>query len=208
VLNKEMDNQCKEFLKGREPLTCDEAPLTDEHEKVWIGLKKIVSQLTHELKEHLGQRQAEEYWGTKHKNTTSAIAWDVFNKAHSTLSRDRKTWLSKHSSGMCASSKMMVQMQQWEESKCPRCTEEEDSEHIWTCPAVVTEELLLQWEIVVQEKGNKFETSEDITSAIIECVKFWRWGSEDLIGGYTVAIQTTVDAQKQEHQLEPLGTKK
>jgi hypothetical protein len=44
-------------------------------------------------------------------------------------------WISKHSTGICGTSKMMKRWGKRLTDTCPRCPEVEDVSHVWTCQA-------------------------------------------------------------------------
>jgi hypothetical protein len=47
--------------------------------------------------------------------------------------RPKRTFILKHTLGMCRVGKFMHRWKEWESPNCPRCGQFEDASHVWTC---------------------------------------------------------------------------
>jgi hypothetical protein len=180
-LNDEMDTKCKDFLQDRDPVPHSIASIPNEPASIWIGSRKIVSNLAMELNRHLQETRAEAYWKGKAQSPEAKFDWEPFAKAINTIGRAKRVWLAKQSSSFCGVGKMMVRMGKWDEDICPRCKEPEPASHIWTCQDPMVESTWRIWEQETHSIATKMESPTILTDAMIEAVQAWRKGDEDLI---------------------------
>jgi hypothetical protein len=195
-LNDEMDTACKNFLDGREPILHQEAKLTREKISIWVGQRKIVSNLSTELTEMFQTARAKQYWIEKQQDRQGQIDWQAYGKARSTSTRQRQVWLSKQSSSFCGCGKMMLRMGKWETDECPRCAESEGAEHIWTCGASEVDTIWSAMETKLREVAEKFKTPPGIVEAMIEGIVWWRRGESETASSTQAAIQGALTDQE------------
>jgi hypothetical protein len=69
------------------------------------------------------------------RESISRVNWHACEKAMKSLAIGRWHWIAKHVSGHVGVGVKMVQWQMRDSMACPRCREEEDSCHVWTCHA-------------------------------------------------------------------------
>jgi hypothetical protein len=131
-----MDNLAKVYWNDRWEEPAASLPVHDEYWPVCIQGTKISSRLDEHLREHiLGQAQCER-WEWKCRLTRESIAWvnwQACEQVMRSLSIGHRHWIPKHVSGHVGVGVKMVQWKMRESAACPRCGEEEDSKHVWTC---------------------------------------------------------------------------
>jgi hypothetical protein len=103
TLNDQMDNQCKHYWA-----ITDNARQRPFYEpwSVWIGSDKVTSNLTKEIQQHCSILRADRYWKSKAGAANETIDWESTGRAMRTMPRQRRQWITKHSSGFCAVGRM------------------------------------------------------------------------------------------------------
>jgi hypothetical protein len=77
-----------------------------------------------------------DYWVKKNKfpsNQVEHIHWEALGKAMSESKLARRTFITKHATGMCGVGKFMKRWGERDTDACPRCGEPEDASHVWKC---------------------------------------------------------------------------
>ncbi len=149
----------------------------DEPWSLWIQGKKIVRDLSQTVYDLVLSEEARDYWEAKDNISSeviNAINWDAIDMAMMETKRNRKVFISKHVSGMCAVGKFMQRWKMRSNSSCPRCGNHEDAAHVWTCHGQGADEV---WERALSNlEGwfNSMQTDPDIQHIIIAYLKSWR----------------------------------
>jgi hypothetical protein len=191
-LNDEMDKECKAFLDNQEPLSHEVAEINGERASIWLGPRKVVSNVHAELSEYFQDARAQYYWEKKRKVEPGRIDWEVYRKARSMIPRQRQVWLMKQSSSFCACGKMMQLMGKWESDQCPRCELSEDAEHIWVCGAAAADAVWSEAMERLSTVAAKFKTPEVIATAMAEGIRWWRLGEPETASSENQSIQMIV----------------
>jgi hypothetical protein len=111
-------------------------------------------------------------------NVTSDIAWTSLEIAMKEVSRRKRRWISKQTSGRCAVGVEMKRRRKWSHSKCPRCDELfETSEHVLQCTGEGTEAI---WTIAIADFRKWLATqltNNVVADLICSSLTGWRDGT-------------------------------
>jgi hypothetical protein len=91
--------------------------------------------------------------------------------------RSKRSFVSKHTVGMCGVGKFMVRWKERESPNCPRCGQLEDASHVWICSGCNSAEI---WEKSLEDLEqwmSSVSTDPDIQDAILQHLKSWRAGN-------------------------------
>jgi len=75
-------------------------------------------------------------WQRKGRMTedfSQKVNWIACEKVMRSLKIGRHHWVAKHMSGHCRVGTCMKKWKKQETDQCPRCSEQEDARHVWTC---------------------------------------------------------------------------
>ena len=112
-----------------------------EFSKVWLGNRKLSSHQLSTFFDHIHGRTIL-HWHASHHRFPACYArhidWYVCAAAIKRLALGRRRWVAKHTSGVCAEGSQLVRWKEQPTLDCPRCGEQENARHVWTCqePAV------------------------------------------------------------------------
>jgi hypothetical protein len=135
------DALCKQFwTQQRSSSVMLDQRLSESEWAVWLGEVKLCSNFAPSVSQWLQCRSASQYWDKRIGSRAAALVdWEATGRAVRGLARARQVWLSKQSSGMCATGIRMQARGLHLSTGCPRCELEEDSEHILCCRGVGTD---------------------------------------------------------------------
>ncbi len=95
---------------------------------------------------HVRAQPLKEYWQRKHAITDEAwetINWKASKQALKEQPRGTKRWHGKHATGHCGVGRMMKICQEWTESVCPLCGEDNETcEHVLKCKDPVSNQMI------------------------------------------------------------------
>ena len=123
--------------------TKDKYMLPREKAAVFIEGKKLTSEAGQEIRHCLGRRDARDFY-TRAKSkggmgwTASRfdqVAWDSLRDCLEGKPDMYRVWLTKQSSGVCATRSNVSRIQQDLCNKCPNCGLVEKAEHLNRCPS-------------------------------------------------------------------------
>jgi hypothetical protein len=180
TLNIEMDNLAKVYWNDMCEEPAVSLPVYDEYWPVRIQGEKNSSRLDERLREHiLGQAQCER-WEWKGRLTWESIArvnWQACEQAMRSLSIGCRHWIAKHVSGHIGVGVKMVQWKMRESAACPRCGQEEDSKHVWTCHSPDASWMRIQHILKLDVWLAENETQPEIRREMINGLKAWSVGT-------------------------------
>jgi hypothetical protein len=175
-LNIQMDSYAKQHWLDTQNLELSrEQKLWGEPWRVWTG-QKVTSHLSRALQEFCSSQPAAAYWRSKARvgELFNLVDWDAIGGAMKQVPMNRRTWISKHVTGFCATGHNMFRRKARPSAQCPRCPLDESPEHVWTCQGAEATSVwkkslgnLKQW---LQENS----THPEMTKAIIEYLDGWR----------------------------------
>jgi hypothetical protein len=119
-LNNEMDEACKKHWSNT---TNDQQQWFTSSWSVWTGGFKVVSNLTHNIREHCSIQRAERYWKRKAEEQFPDMDWTGIKAITKTIPRHRQQWITKHVSGFCSVGKMAKRIGLQNSDACPHCDE-------------------------------------------------------------------------------------
>jgi hypothetical protein len=103
---------------------------------IWSNAVKLKNDIDSKLYEILHYKAIEEYLIKKKKFTeqgVSSIYWGAIEKAMKAVPLARRTFITKHATGMFGVGKFMKLWGERDSDACPRCGAPEDASHVWTC---------------------------------------------------------------------------
>jgi hypothetical protein len=180
-LNIEMDSLAKVYWSDRcNQLPMDNPPITHEYWPTRIRGQKISSRLDECIREHILGGAQRDCWERKGRLTNDSIQqvnWLACEHAMKSLSIGRRHWIAKHVSGHAGVGIKMVQWQMRDSAACPRCGQEEDSRHVWTCHAADARWTRLQHISKLDTWLEQQDTQPDLQRELINGMKAWSVGT-------------------------------
>jgi hypothetical protein len=181
LLNIEMDRLAKSVVTSwTENLSHQE--IEGEPWSVWINEIKLVNELEAKLYEIMYSKTAEEYWIRKEKFSASQatnIHWEAIGKAMKELSLARRTFMTKHVTGLSGVGKFMKIWGERDTDACPRCGAPENAAHVWTCPHPQATDVWNDSMKKLEDWMIEVGTLPDIRDSILYHLKRWRSPEED-----------------------------
>ena len=180
-LNIEMNSLAKAYwydMCDQQPL--HNSPIAHEYWPVCIRGHKVSSHLDAKIRDHiLGGAQCArwEQKGRMTHNNMQKVNWHTCEKAMCSLSIGKWHWIAKHISGHAGVGTKMVQWQFSDSAACPRCGQEEDSYHVWTCQASDARWLHSQHIFKLDTWLEQQETHPDLRRELINGLKAWSTGT-------------------------------
>jgi hypothetical protein len=104
--------------------------------QLWVGGRKLTSNLASQIYSALHSADGISYWQTKPEVTpdvVNTVDWAPIRGTMKGVSRARRVFVTKHLSGMCGIGKFRKRWKQWEIDQCPRCGEKEEAPHVCIC---------------------------------------------------------------------------
>jgi hypothetical protein len=175
ALNKEMDLLCKDYW---EKADWSSIPWFHMDWQVLITNRCISSNQVQEIRQHCSIVRVEKYWREKALPMQEDIDWEVLKMANKAVTRARRTWVTKNSSGFCSVGVMAKRMGLRSTDECPRCREPETVEHVWTCKAKESTMLWNKCMEDLQTYMEELQTDPEIRAKILEGLECWRDGSK------------------------------
>jgi hypothetical protein len=147
--------------------------------QLWVQEKKITRDIQTTIYGVVQEKDSELYWSSKKDVDPLGIPlvdWQTIGCSMKQIPRARRTFIMKHTSGMCGVGKYIQRWKEWDTDACPRCGQPEDSIHVWMCKGPGTEEI---WNKVVTEVEHllsTLETDPTLKFLIITYLKGWYSG--------------------------------
>jgi hypothetical protein len=138
--------------------------------------KKLTSNLREALQEHCLSANALNYWQKKRQFRSSSVRdinWDAFGAAMQAVSPGMQRWVTKMTSGFCATGITMHRRGERTTTECPRCQLHEDVEHVWKCKQD-TDRIWKKSLTVLQEWLRENGTHPEMCKQIITGLTRWR----------------------------------
>jgi hypothetical protein len=181
-LNIQMDSNAKQHWSDKHASTPPNK-VWGEPWRVWLGNKKIASNLSRNLQDYCLAKPALAYWQEKPRigDQLQNVDWDVIGGAMKQVSLSRQIWISKHVTGFCATGNNMLRRKARSTAQCPRCRYDETPEHVWTCRGsdapIIWEKSLTRLKDWLQENS----THPEMSKAIIAYLEGWRNGQQESV---------------------------
>jgi hypothetical protein len=163
--------------------------------RVTLEGHKVTAQLRESLRDFINSKTALCYWGNKQRfKSGQTIDWESFGAAMRSSSAGIQRWVSKTTSGFCATGVMMHQRKERQTPNCPRCGQVEDVQHIWVCKHDTRKiwdkalENLRSW---MMTQG----THPDVIANIIKGLSGWHNGTTEKLFSAVPWIQQALDNQ-------------
>jgi len=103
-----------------------------------LGPKKISTNLKYHLLDHTAGQAAHDYWAGKARFwglDINLVDWDTIEKVVAGQTITMRRWMTKFTTGFCATGCCMRQTKLRQMADCPRCGHpNEDTNHILQCP--------------------------------------------------------------------------
>ena len=122
LLNIEMDDGAKEHWHRCKDIQNKAQYVFGEPWPLWVAGTKVTKDVASTISEHIDGRKLIEYWEAKGRfgqGTAADIHWEAVGKAMTAVGRNRRQWVVKHSTGFCATGKMMRRWKQQTSATCP-----------------------------------------------------------------------------------------
>lgn len=144
--------------------------------RVSLDGHKVTSQLRESLRQFIYSKTALDYWDGKQRfKSVQTIDWESFGAAMRSSSATTQRWISRTTSGFCATGVMMHRRKERKTPNCPRCGQVEDVQHIWLCKhdtSKIWEKALANLCTWMTAQG----THPDVTTNIIKGLSGWQSG--------------------------------
>jgi len=154
-------------------------PVKGEPWQLWIGGRKITSDIAKQIYSAVHNQNGLQYWLTKpdvSQEVVEAVDWKAVGRSMKSVPRGRRVFVTKHTAGMCGVGKFMRQWKQWEKDQCPRCGMPEDAAHVWTCKDAGAQEVWSKSLASVELSLRKWNMDPTVLHVIITYLKSWHTG--------------------------------
>jgi hypothetical protein len=182
ILNIEMDQKAKAHWQLTHAATRPrQERIFGEPWALWIGNRKICTDIRSAIVDHLHGNAAMSYWDSKNRfgaGTSALIDWRSTEKAMKAVSPTRQRWVTKHVSGFCGSRKMLHRWKKCADAICPRCESVEDAQHVWKCQGRGANDV---WEKSIEQLREwlmREKTLPIMTAMICDGLSAWRYDKE------------------------------
>jgi len=102
-----------------------------------IESTNITENIDMHMQDHIYRKQMKSYLMESKQYTSNAfesIDWVAIQQASKTLSMKRQIWLTKFTSGFCATASVMKNRKAWDTNLCPICQQsKENTDHLIQC---------------------------------------------------------------------------
>ena len=151
--------------------------------KITICEEQIYTNFKKYLRKSISGTAIFDYWvNTKKRideDEIELIDWKIIGKAMKNTKHGRQQWISKFTSGWCATGKMMKTWGKRISSACPRCnTAIEDNNHILLCKAVEAVKVWDESKSKLNDYLDYTNTCPDLALLIINIIDNWKRGTE------------------------------
>jgi hypothetical protein len=174
-INVRMDQLAKEYWKqtlGQRSLQA----ITGEPWPLLLDGQKVTSNMREKLRDFCLSKGALLYWQKKRQFRSASvhdIDWDVFKAAMKGLPSGRQKWVTKMTTGFCATGVVMHRRGERATAECPRCALTEDVEHVWKCKSE-TDDIWNKALESLREWLNTHKTHPELSKQIIQGLNRWR----------------------------------
>ena len=180
LLNIECDLRAKEYWK--DIIVGYRKPPHTMKRGIWqlkIKGHTVCSNVTKNMRESISGEEILEYYVAKKRRMTKdqfhQIDWTSQGKALNSINTGRQHWVSKFTSGWCATGKMMHIWKQRLTSSCPRCNSaNEDNTHILSCKSVGA---MHEWKksmVRIKEWLENNNTCPDLKKLVLNIIRNWK----------------------------------
>jgi len=146
--------------------------------RVFLGKRKISTNLKRKLLDHTAGQAAKAYWAGKtcfRDIDIDLVDWQTIANVVQGQTISMRRWTSKFTTGFCATGRRMIQLKKRATADCPRCgSPNEDTDHILQCPEVESQQL---WDSAIQqlrENLRENDTDPSIIEDLSEGIDAWR----------------------------------
>lgn len=174
-MNIHMDSLAKEHWNNCHDQLVQDHQIWGEPWQIWLGSEKVVSTLGTRLTQFCTSQQAAEYWKGKPRigSNFAAVDWQAIGGAIRSLPLSHRIWITKHVTGFAATGVNMFRRKARPSAQCPRCSFEEDSEHVLKCCGQDSDAV---WEKSLKKMKEWLleSTHPGISESIINYLNGWR----------------------------------
>jgi hypothetical protein len=173
--------------------------ISGEPWQIWIGTKKLTSNLQSQIYSFIHAKDGSQYWAAKpgcSPETVELVDWPAIGHTMQSLKRGRRVFMTKHMAGMCGVGKFMLQWKQWDKDHGPMCGKPEDAPHVWTCKNPGARDIWSKAIASIEISLRKLNTDPTIRHIIILYLTGWQTG-EDILYNPPRALEAAVQEQNQ-----------
>jgi len=105
------------------------------------------------------------------------VNWTACETAMRSLKFERRHWVAKHVSGHCGVWTCMKKWKKQDTDKCPRCSEQEDARHVWTCQSPEARLLRSQHLFKLRKWFKDQDTSPEVARVIMARLTSWSFNT-------------------------------
>jgi hypothetical protein len=197
-LNVKMDAKAKEHWT-RTVGTTNQSRLLGEPWPLYVGGIKVTSNLRDRVREGCLSPNALKYWSNKRQFRSApveSIDWDAFGAALQASPSARQMWVTKMTTGFCATGAMMHRRRERNSAACPRCGQLETVEHVWKCDfdtSIIWNKAMDSLSAWLTENG----THPELQRQIILGLQQWRSNDPSTTSSTIPWIQTVIQKQQE-----------
>jgi hypothetical protein len=123
--NVQMDKKVKQHLTVA-TTSSRHYSIEGEPWQLWVKGKKLTQGIQPAIYDAVQAEDSANYWSTKtdiDPAGLSLVDWKAIGRSMKQISRARRVFITKHTSGMCGVGKFMQRWKEWNTDACPRCGE-------------------------------------------------------------------------------------
>ena len=176
-LNVMMDTLAKEFgtIVEKDNLKCNtDGRILGEHWRLWRGNNKLTQYDTKSISRLIYQQEIRGIWEKRKKighNSISIIDWKAMGKTFGRLNSRQQISTMKLISGEYGTNSRLAQRSQQLETSCPRCGEKEDTNHLWVCQSISSQQIWSDEITKLERELRHFPTERKLLKIIVTNMK-------------------------------------
>ena len=179
ILNDRADLKAKEEWHATSKNDRWLQPLSEKSLCVHIGNRHVPGSIDKVIRTHIRHRRLLQYWQGKRTTVGAVIEYDeqAIQRASRSVSRGKKQWVSKFTTGQISTGRQMKRYQFWSHDRCPCCQRpNEDTAHVLSCSSQEGAAGRAKAQAQFSESLHRWHTDPDIHSALIEGIQKWTGG--------------------------------
>jgi len=175
-------------------------PIFGEGWQLWQGDSKVAHPNSHALYHINIQDPITQQWWVRNGHipatTVATIDWDSTGTSIKKLPLPRRRWITKTASSNCGIGETLVTWKHQTDSTCPRCTQSEDTTHVYRCTGHNASDLWNESIDTLRTSLTKLRTSPKIQEALIDCLSKWRRNDPIIITDYPPGLRQLITEQQ------------
>jgi hypothetical protein len=205
-LNVEMDHTAKAYwthlmIHSKAAHRVQQFPIFGEEWQIWDRDQKLSNPSSKELYEIMQDSHTHMWWvreGYVRGDIHGQIDYDATKDAMRSLPEARRRYVTKTASFNCGVGTTLVTWKHQLTAECPRCSHKQETTlHVQQCQGYGADEVFQKGIMRLDNYLVAEDTSEDLRTAIVECIQRWRKQEPIRLRDFPLEIREVIGQQHQ-----------